>query len=142
MSWLFTIKPHLMHLKNAGLLLQVRDYIDSNLHRNLPIATLCREFNTNKTSLQERFRSYCGVSLHAFLLQSRMAKAEALLRETDDPVKYVAMQCGYRKVHSFNKAFKSYWQLSPGAYRKTSLPDQGGIGAVKSNINVVKSYTA
>jgi AraC-like DNA-binding protein len=111
-----------MRLKDAVLPLQVRAYIDSNLHRSLPIATLCKEFNTNKTSLQERFRAYSGLSLHAFLLQSRMEKAEFLLRETDDPVKYIAMQCGYRKVHSFNKAFKAYWRLSPGAYRKHLLP--------------------
>ena len=106
-----------MRRKDAGLLLQVRAYIDSNLHRNLPVATLCREFNTNKTSLQERFREYSGLSLHAFLQHRRMEKAAILLRQTDDPVKWVAFQCGYRKVHSFNKAFKTYWRTSPGIYR-------------------------
>src|SRR5262249_40380441 len=131
-----------MHQKNASLLLQVRTYIDSNLHCNLPISKLCREFNTNKTSLQERFRAYCGVSLHAFLQQSRMEKAVVLLRETDDPVKWVAMQCGYRRVHSFNKAFKAYAQLSPGAYRRNSLLFPEDMDAVESNINPVKSYTA
>jgi AraC-like DNA-binding protein len=131
-----------MHRKDAGLLLQVRAYIDSNLHCNLPISKLCREFNTNKTSLQERFRAYAGISLHAFLQQSRMEKAEALLRETDDPVKFVAMQCGYRKVHSFNKAFKAHAQLSPGAYRRSSLSFSEMMGAVESNINPVKSHTA
>jgi AraC-like DNA-binding protein len=127
-----------MRRKDASLLLQVRAYIDSNLHRNLPVAALCREFNTNKTSLQERFRAYSGLSLHAFLLQSRMEKAEFLLRQTDDPVKYIAMQCGYRKVHSFNKAFKAYWRLSPGAYRKynlfTAMEVQRGEIRVRSKV--------
>lgn len=131
-----------MHLKDASLLLQVRAYIDSNLHCNLPISKLCREFNTNKTSLQERFRAYCGVSLHAFLQQSRMEKAVVLLRETDEPVKLIARQCGYRRVHSFNKAFKAYKQLPPGAYRRNSLHFPEYMGAVESNINPVKSYTA
>ncbi|HVU53658.1 MAG TPA: AraC family transcriptional regulator [Puia sp.] len=131
-----------MHLKDASLLLQVRAYIDSNLHRNLPISQLCREFNTNKTSLQERFRAYCGTSLHAFLLQCRMEKALVLLRETDDPVKFVAMQCGYRRVHSFNKAFKAYAQSSPGAYRRRHLLFSAGLRAVESDINPVKSYIA
>ncbi|MBN8850383.1 MAG: hypothetical protein BGO55_32270 [Sphingobacteriales bacterium 50-39] len=131
-----------MHLKDASLLLQVRAYIDSNLHRNLPISKLCREFNTNKTSLQERFRAYCGISLHAFLQQSRMERAVVLLRETDEPVKFVAMQCGYRRVHSFNKAFKSYAQLPPGAYRRSSLQFTESMCAVESNINPAKSYTA
>ena len=126
-----------MRLKDANLQQQVRAYIDNNLHRNLSIATLCREFSTNKTSLQEHFRAYSGLSLHAFLLQSRMEKAEFLLRETDDPVKYIAMQCGYRKVHSFNKAFKAYWRLSPGAYRKynlTAVEMQWGDSGVRSKV--------
>ena len=131
-----------MHLKDASLLLQVRAYIDSNLHCNLPISKLCREFNTNKTSLQERFRAYCGVSLHAFLQQSRMEKAVVLLRETDEPVKFVARQCGYRRVHSFNKAFKAYAQLPPGAYRRTHFPEDMDMDAVESDINSAKSYTA
>jgi len=131
-----------MHLKDASLLLQVRAYIDSNLHCNLPISKLCREFNTNKTSLQERFRAYCGVSLHAFLQQSRMEKAVVLLRETDEPVKFVARQGGYRRVHSFNKAFKAYAQLPPGAYRRTHFPEDMDMDAVESDINSAKSYTA
>ena len=114
-----------MRLKDAGLLFQMTAYIDDNLHRHLPIALLCKEFNTNKTSLQEYFRAHSGLSLHAFLLQSRMEKAEFLLRHTDDTVKYIAIQCGYKKVHSFNKAFKSYWRLSPGAYRKYNLTAAG-----------------
>ncbi|MDO6430557.1 AraC family transcriptional regulator [Flavitalea sp. BT771] len=121
-----------MHRKDAALLLQVRAYIDSNLHRKLPVAALCREFNTNKTSLQKNFREYSGLPLHAFLLQSRMEKAEALLRETDHPVKFVAVECGYKKVRSFNKAFKGWRQLSPATYRK---------GAVKSNTYAAESYT-
>jgi len=131
-----------MHRQDASLLLQVRAYIDSNLHCNLPISKLCREFNTNKTSLQERFRAYCGISLHAFLQQSRMEKAVVLLRETNDPVKFVAWKCGYRKVHSFNKAFKAYTQLPPGAYRRSNLHFPEDMGAVESNINAAKSYTA
>jgi len=45
-------------------------------------------------------------------------------------------------VHSFNKAFKAYTQLSPGAYRRSNLHFPEDMGAVESNINVAKSYTA
>ena len=96
----------------------VRDYIGDHLHMDLPVSVICRVFNTNKTSLQQRFRKYCGLSLHAFMLQRRMEKAAMLLRQTDHPVKFIAWQCGYKKVHSFNKAFKLHWRLSPGSYRK------------------------
>jgi two-component system response regulator YesN len=107
-----------MTKQEAGLLVQVRQYIHTNLHRPIPVASICREFHTNKTKLQGHFREGLGLSLHAFLLRERMEKAGALLQETDAPVKYIAAQCGYRKVRSFNKAFKNHWQLSPDRYRK------------------------
>lgn len=127
---------------DASLLLQVKAYIYSNLHRPLSISKLCQEFNTNKTSLQERFSIHFGVSLHAFLQQIRMEKAVGLLRETDDPIKCVAMQCGYRKVHSFNKAFKVYAKTSPGDYRRHSQLFARRVGAVESNMVPAKSYIA
>jgi AraC-like DNA-binding protein len=71
-----------------------------------------------------------------------MEKAGRLLRETHDPIKYVAMQCGYRRVHSFNKAFKGYAQVSPGTYRRHSQFFAEKVGAVESNITAVKSYIA
>jgi AraC-like DNA-binding protein len=71
-----------------------------------------------------------------------MEKAVVLLRETDEPVKFVARQCGYRRVHSFNKAFKAYAQLPPGAYRRTHFPEDMDMDAVESDINSAKSYTA
>jgi AraC-like DNA-binding protein len=107
-----------MNAKEAVLLLQVQDFIDSNLHRPLPIATLCRHFHINRNSLQDQFREAVGCSIHAFMLRQRMHRAARRLRESDDPVKHVAWDCGYRNVRSFNKAFKNRWRLSPDRYRK------------------------
>jgi AraC-like DNA-binding protein len=123
-----------MTQRDAGLLMQVREYINANLHREIPVSSICKGFNINKTKLQECFREYYGVSIHACLLQQRMERAKVLLMETEDPVKYVALQCGYKKVRSFNKAFKNKWKISPDPYRKNCRP-------VKSNTNAVKSYT-
>src|ERR1700748_100171 len=95
---------------------RVHDYIVNNLHRSMPIAVICRQFNTNKNKLQESFREHLGVSLHAFMLQGRMEKGAHLLRKTDETVKFIARECGYKKVRSFNKAFKNQFGLSPDQY--------------------------
>jgi len=129
-----TLKPDLMHQRDVILLRQVRDYITDNLHRPLSIAAICGKFNTNKTTLQERFREYLGSSLHAYLLEGRMEKARILLIETDDPVKHVASQCGYKRIHSFNKAFRNKYGRSPGQYRKN-------FPTVKSDINAAESHS-
>jgi len=123
-----------MHQRDALLLQRIREHITNNLHRPLSIAAICRQFNTNKTTLQERFREYLGSSLHAYVLEGRMERARVLLMETDAPVKYIAGQCGYQKVHSFNKAFRNKYLRSPGVYRKNFL-------AVKSDPNAAESHT-
>lgn len=123
-----------MHEKVSYLLMEVKDYIKSNLHLPLSIAALCRKFNTNKTSLQERFRDYHGTTVHACLLQARMEKARLLLIESDFSVKQIAIQCGYRKIHSFNKAFRIKYLLSPGRYRKQALSVESHTKAVESHL--------
>jgi AraC-like DNA-binding protein len=124
----------MMNQKDIGLLLQIREFIDGNFHREMPVAFICRHFSINKTKLQELFRENFGTSLHAYMLQQRMEKAAILLRETDEPVKSIAGQCGYKKVRSFNKAFKGRMGLSPDQYRKNKQ-------AAKSNTNAAESHT-
>ena len=113
--------------------MQIVEYICGNLQKKLSITVICREFGINKTSLQERFKDCMGTSLHAWLLQRRMEKARQLLLETDDPIKHIAMQCGYKRIHSFIKAFRNAHRTSPGQYRKDSL-------TIKSDIKAVESY--
>ena len=108
----------------AALLSQVCDYINTNLRRPIPVATICRDFHISKTRLQEYFHEFLGCSIHAFILRQRMQKAARWLRETDEPVKRVAWECGYRNVRSFNKTFKTQWQLSPDAYRKKAKTER------------------
>ena len=109
-----------MNQKNEELLAQVRDYILSNLqnkNKELSIAAVCIKFGIGRTVLQSLFNSYYAMPLHAFILQSRMEKARDLLKTTEDPIKSVASQCGYKNIHSFNKTFKATWFVSPGQYR-------------------------
>ena len=126
----------MMNQKDIGLLLQIREYISGNLNRDMPVRFICRHFSINKTKLQEQFRECFGTSLHAFILERRMEKAVILLRNTDEPVKSIAVQCGYKKVRSFNKSFKGRMGLSPDQYRKKKQR------ATKSNTNAAESHTS
>ena len=130
-----------MNQKDIGLFCQIRDFIKDNLHRSIPVMLICRHFAINKTKLQEQFRACFDTSIHAFILQRRMDKAAILLRETDEPVKYIAGLCGYKNVRSFNKAFKVRWHLSPDQFRKNKWTGKQGGGMVKNDTNTAESYT-
>jgi AraC-like DNA-binding protein len=59
-----------------------------------------------------------GTPLLDFLIQSRMSKAKLLLLTTEFSVSAIGYEVGYQDIHSFSKAFKKFYGLSPHQYRK------------------------
>ncbi|OGS34618.1 MAG: hypothetical protein A2293_03180 [Elusimicrobia bacterium RIFOXYB2_FULL_49_7] len=70
-------------------------------------------------TLRGRFRQATGVPIHAYVLQSRMAKARLLLGETDHPIKDIAERLGYEDIFFFTKQFKKHTGITPAVYRKS-----------------------
>lgn len=100
------------------LLQEIKDHIVNNLGNTLSVAVICKTFFISKSILQDQFKEQYHLSVYAFILRERMDKARMLLVSNDAPVKSVAKECGYKKVRSFNKAFKNKTGLSPDQYRK------------------------
>ena len=47
--------------------------------------------------------------------------AEEYLKESEAPIKEIAVQCGFNSVQSFNRVFKQVTGQAPGEYRAESL---------------------
>lgn len=103
--------------KDIATLEETRRFIEKNFTRDIPVEFLCKEFGLNRTKLQEGFNQLFGVSVHAFISQERMKKARALLTETDESVKAIAIECGYKSISSFTRIFSRMHQISPLQYR-------------------------
>lgn len=63
-----------------------------------------------------------GASLQSLKDETRQARAMALLRTTDRPLKQVALAVGFRNEKSFGRAFRGWTGFAPGAWRG-QLPD-------------------
>lgn len=70
------------------------------------------------STFRRTFRTEAGVSVHQFLLQSRIDTAKSLLAETQAPIKSIARQLGYRDVFFFSRQFTQVAGMPPGAYRQ------------------------
>ena len=57
------------------------------------------------STFRRAFRREAGVSVHQFLLHSRIETAKYLLAETQAPIKSIARQLGYRDVFFFSRQF-------------------------------------
>jgi len=103
--------------RDVATLHEIRHYIEDSFTKDIPIAFVCKEFGFNRTKLQEGFNQLFGASVHAFITQLRMEKARTMLRETDESVKLIGMECGYKTLSSFTRVFTKMNGLSPTQYR-------------------------
>ena len=86
--------------RDVAMLQDIRQFIENNFTRDIPVESICKEFGLNRTKLQEGFNQLFDITVHGFISRLRMDKARTLLRETDEPIKVIAMECGYKKLSS------------------------------------------
>lgn len=115
-----------MKRKDAQLIADIKEYLDDNLYQVHPIADICRRFNINREKLQAGFHESVNTTVHAYIIQQRIERAALRLMESDDSVKAIALDSGYKKQRSFNKTFKSILKDTPAAYRKKNKQPQQG----------------
>lgn len=110
--------------RDIATLHEVRQFIENNFTRGIPVPYICKEFGFNRTKLQEGFNQLFDITVHAYVSQLRMNKARALLKETDEPIKLIAMECGYKKLSSFTRVFTRWHRMSPTQYRTLSVANE------------------
>ncbi|GGB24055.1 helix-turn-helix domain-containing protein [Puia dinghuensis] len=107
-----------MKRKDAQLIREIREFLDQHLYEDHPIIDICRRFTINREKLQAGFHDQVQSTVHAYIIRQRMEKAARRLLDSDDSIKAIALNSGYKKQRSFNKTFKSIFQLTPAAYRR------------------------
>ncbi|OOF70956.1 helix-turn-helix domain-containing protein [Rodentibacter caecimuris] len=110
----------------SGLLKGLRDKrlysVISNIiatpEQGWTIETLCRIANLSKAQLMRLFNQHIGISPYHFVNHIRLQKAAELLKQSQHAILTIALNCGFQSETNFGKAFKKYYQLTPGQYRK------------------------
>ncbi len=74
------------------------------------------------TRFRARFAEIYGTSPYDYLLRLRLELAAGWLRATDEPVKSIALRCGFNGVESFVRAFARAHGASPGRWRRRYRP--------------------
>ena len=78
---------------------------------------ITKQFNTNKTTLNQRFKAVMGVTVMEYVMNLRMQIACSLLRKTYLSVNEIMERAGYRDDAHFMRAFKKYAGCTPTEYR-------------------------
>ena len=108
----------LMKRKDAFLTEKIRNYLNAILYAEPSIPEICRWFTINREKLQTGFHALVQRTVHSYIIYQRISRAALRLLETDDSIKAIALDSGYKKQRSFNKTFKGIYNLTPASYRR------------------------
>lgn len=92
-----------------------RDYLAAHVSENITLPCLVEASGLDVFSLVRGFRSAYGLPPHAWLVQERVRRAQALLRE-GLPAARVATAVGFTDQSHLTRCFKRILGVTPGCY--------------------------
>ena len=87
----------------------------------LRLDDLAREAGWSVPHLHAEFQKYLQVSPHQMLMQKRLRVAKERLISTWEPVKRIAVECGFADTAAFGHVFKVQTGQTPTGYREYHL---------------------
>ena len=90
--------------------------------RQWTLETLAHEAGLSRSVFAERFAHCVGLSPMHYLGRWRMQLAARRLETADLSIAQIAAEVGYESEAAFNRSFKKYVGVPPGAWRKTRTP--------------------
>jgi AraC family transcriptional regulator len=101
----------------AGRLRSVIDYIHANLASNLGVSEIARVAFISPYHFGKLFKRSTGQTLHQYVLEQRIRKAQSLLMMTDLGLVEVGCAVGLANQSHFTTVFKRKMGVTPGFYR-------------------------
>lgn len=92
--------------------------LTEHLNQRFTIEDLAKEYLINTSSLKAIFKTVYGAPIGTYMKSYRIHQSAKLLRETDKSIGEIAEQVGYESQSKFTVVFKSFFSLSPTAYRR------------------------
>jgi AraC-like DNA-binding protein len=96
---------------------RVTGFIQDNLNRQLTLLDLSAVVHMSPYHFARLFRQSTGVPPHRFVVEQRIARASALLREPQLSIGEVGRLVGFRTPSHFTAAFRRMTGITPSAYR-------------------------
>jgi transcriptional regulator GlxA family with amidase domain len=116
-EWLGDEVPLCLPTTGDPVLAEVMAYTASHL----PTATavsVSRAVGLSQRTLRRRFSVEVGMTWRAYLLQSRLLRAMALLSERKRNIAEVSIAVGFASPSAFTRAFQKWTGDSPSMYRR------------------------
>ena len=98
----------------------VVEFIRGHFRERVGNREFCRVSGMSRPGLYAAFQAELGRSATGLLEWHRLCAAEAALRDTDDKVAAIAVECGFRTSYNLWRAFRRARGLSPEEWREAA----------------------
>jgi AraC family transcriptional regulator len=99
-------------------MLTAKILIDTHPEKEWSMAELSRSVALSEFHFYRTFKQVYKVSPYQYLLQQRICRASAMLKNNLYSVDEIAHRSGFIDIYSFSKAFKKHTGFAPSYYRK------------------------
>ena len=98
-------------------ILQITQIVSDHLDQELDLAFVAQTLNYEYHYFSRLFHSLFGMNFRKFVNLYRIEQACQMLQQTDLSISQIALDCGFRTVRSFNRAFLAHTGCAPSQYR-------------------------
>jgi AraC-like DNA-binding protein len=93
-------------------------YAKNHFKERPKVDVLAQIANMSRRDFYRKFEEFTGVTPKRFIMLQALEKAEYYLRKTQLSLQEISYECGFCDSNHFAKAFKDFYQVSPGQYRE------------------------
>lgn len=105
--------------KKAPLINQVMLYIESNLSEDLSLQVLADRYDYSAIYFHQLFKTITHVTLSQYVTSKRIDKAKELLIHSNETIKAICYEVGYKDPSYFVSVFVKVIGMTPKTYRET-----------------------
>lgn len=98
----------------------VLDHLGNEESYPIDYEVLAEQLDMGLSTMRRWFKTKTGMSMHTYVLQSRISKARSMLLETSMPIKQIAQTLKFFDVFFFTRQFTKYVGISPAKYRNVN----------------------
>lgn len=96
-------------------------YICENFEHELTLESVAQKANMSPTYFSKKFKTMTGFGFKEYLNTIRLKEAARRLKDTNEPITEIALQCGFNDSNYFGDIFKKVYGISPRAFRKDGM---------------------
>lgn len=94
----------------------IDEYIHAHIDQKISLADLAVCLHLSVPHFERMFRATTGVPPYRYVLELRLARAQALLEKVRLPVADIALRCGFSSQSHFTSHFTRYVGVSPARF--------------------------